>query len=176
MVVVFKKVSEGYVMNAKAAKKEWPKAVVFDPTLGGAMEMFDPAFALGKIKVPGEKWLEAHSIMGIWEGLKIFSKKDVVDVSFMRDMKKVGKVRGCKSYGRMVGIKVGDEMIEGDENLKDFFRKLYKEVIGERFKERIEKLGELDKEKVIVLLDYPEGGERYPVSHVEILKELIENK
>lgn len=172
MVVVMKKVSENYVMNAKAAKKMWPGAVVLDLTLGGAMEKLDPAFPIGEIKAPLKKWTESHSIMGIWEGLKVFNKKDI-DISYMTDIKKLGKERKCKSYGRMKGIKIEDGIIEGDDNVTDFYKKIYKDVIGERFGDLIENLKRIAKETDIVLLDYCEGDEKYPVSHVELFKELI---
>lgn len=175
MVVVMKKVSENYVFNAKVAKKMWPGAIVLDSTMGGAMEKLDPVFPLGKIKISVEKWVESHSIMGIWEGLKLFSKKNEVDLSYLKDLKKLGKERGCKSYGKMIGIKWGDDIIEGEENLKEFFSRLYKDVIGERFKGVIEKLKEINGNKTVVLLDYSEGNEKYPVSHVELIKELVES-
>lgn len=173
MVVVMKKVSEDYVVNAKIARKLWAGAVVLDLTLGGAMEMFDPVYPLGKIKVPGEKWMVSHSIMGIWEGFKLFGKKNEIDLSYLTDLKKVGKVRGCKSYGNLIGIKLGGEIIEGSENMKENFRKLYKDVIYNRFKGIIEKVRKINENKIIVLLDYTEG--KYPLSHVELVKELIEN-
>lgn len=174
MVVVVKKVSENYVVNAKEARKSWPGAIVLDPNKGGAMEKLDPSFPIGKVKVPESKWMEALSIMGIWEGLKVFSKKDEVDISFLKDEKKVGKVRGCKSYGKMVGIKLGDRVIEGDEEVKEFFIKLYKDSIGEKFGDLIKGLKELAKKKTVVLLENPGEEGKFPVSHVELLKEMVE--
>lgn len=175
MVVVMKKVSEDYVVNAKAARKMWPGAVVLDLTLDGAMGMLDPGYPIGKIMVPGEKWLESHSIMGIWEGFKLFSKKNEVDLSYLKDIKKVGKVRGCKSYGNLIGIKLGGEIIEGEENMKEGFRKMYKDVIYKRFNGIIERIKKISENKSVVLLDYSEGNKKYPLSHVELIKELIEN-
>lgn len=174
MVVIMKKVCEDYVKNSKEARKKWPGAVVLDPTLGGAMEKFDPAFPIGKVKVLGSKWMESLSIMGIWEGLKVFSKKNEIDSGYFKDVKKLGKVRGCKSYGRLVGIKVGDNVIEGEDEMVDLFEKLYRETIYGRFDFLIESLKGQAEGRTVVLLDYKEGDERYPVSHVEILKEMIE--
>ena len=174
MVVVMKMVSENYVKNVKAARKSWPGAIVLDPTLGGAMKKLDPACPIGRVKAPGKKWIESLSILGIWEGLKVFSKKDVVDYSFLKDERKLGKVRGCKSYGRMIGIRIDEEVIDESVAVDEVFVKLYKETIGKRFGNLIEGIKEQAKSRTVVLLDYPEGKEKYPKSHVEILKEMIE--
>lgn len=174
MVVVMKKVSEDFVMNVKAARKEWGNALVLDSTISGAMKKLDPDFPIGKVKVPGSRWMEGQSIMSIWEGLKVFSKKDVVDLSFLKDEKKLGKRRGCKSYGKLVGIKIGDEVIDVERAVEEVFVKVYKETVMSRFGNTIECLKNESEKRTVVLLDYAEGDERYPVSHVEILKEMID--
>lgn len=173
MVVVMKKVSEDYVVNAKEARKNWSGALVIDPTLGGAMEKMDPGFPIGSVRVPGSRWKESLSIMGVWESLKVFEKKDDVDYSFLKDVKKLGKVRGCKSYGKLVGIKIGDDVVDVEEGVKEVFVKIFKETISERLRFTLEGLKEQAKKRTVVLLDYEEGKEKYPVSHVELLKEMI---
>ena len=171
MVEVMKKVSVDYVENAKEAKLRWPGAAVLDVTMGGGMEKLDPSFPLGKVVIPGIRKKMALSIGGMWEGLKIFKKKEEIDESFFVSEKKLGKIRRCKSYGELVGIKVGDEVMEIEKAIEEVFIKRYKETVKERFTTIIEGLKKECENRVIVLLDYEEN--KYPVSHAEILKELI---
>lgn len=169
-----KKVSDNYVINAKEARKKWAGALVIDPTLGGAMEKMDPGFPLGRIEVPGWKtWKTSLSVMGMWEGLKVFAKKDV-DESYFSDEKKLGKSRGCKSYGKLLGVKIGDEVMDVDAAVKEVFVKVFKETVADRMGPVLETLREEAGKRPVVLLDYAEGKEKYPVSHVELLKEMIE--
>lgn len=176
MVEVMKKVSGDYVENAKMAKKNWKDAVVLDVTMGGGMEKLDPSFPIGKVRIPGIKRKMALSIGGMWEGLKIFKKKDVIDESFFVSEKKLGKKRCCKGYGELVGVKIGDEVVDVEKGIEEVFVKRYKEEMKERFEMVIEGLKNESKKRTVVLLDYREGEEKYPVSHVELLKEIIEEK
>lgn len=172
MVEVMKKVSKDYVVNAKVARKKWPNAVVLDVTMEGGMKKLDPSFPIGKIKVPGIKNKFSCCVSGIWESLKVFEKKKEIDLSFCEE-KKAGKKRGCKSYGRLVGVKLGEEVMEIDKGIEEVFVKGYKKCVKEKFETMIEGLKEESLKRPIVLLDYNEEDARYPVSHAEILKELI---
>lgn len=170
MVEVMKKVSEKYEENAKVARKNFPKAVVLDVTIKGAMGRLDPDFPLGRIMVPGKR-IQALSVNGAWEGLKVFSKKKEIDEKWMCDEKKVGKKRCCKSWGKMEGLMIEGELISVEES-KKIFEEIYKETIKERFGNMIEGLKKEAEKRPIVLLDYEEGSEK-PFNHVEILKSML---
>ena len=171
MVEVMKKVSEKYVENAVVAKKNWPGAAVLDVTMGGGMEKMDPAFPIGNVLVP-ESLKKALSVMGMWEGLKVFSKKKMIDESYFLSEKKLGKTRNCKSYGKLVGVKIGDDVIEIDKAAEEGFKREYVRIVKERFGKIIEGLKKESEKRVVVLLDY--NFEKYPVSHAMIIKEMIE--
>lgn len=171
MVEVMKKVSVDYVENVKMVKKMWPDAIVLDVTMGGGMEKLDPSFRMEKIRIPGFRIKKSLSISGVWEGLKIFEKKREIDESYFNNEKKLGKNRCCKSYGKLIGIKVGDDILDVEKGIEEVFVKKYKEVIKYRYSVIIEGLKREMKKRTIVLLDYDE--ERYPVSHAELLKEMI---
>lgn len=173
MVVVMKKVSKDYVENAKAAKKIWPGAVVFDVTLGGALEKMDPAFPIEKVLIPGIKRKKSLSIFGMWEGLKIFEKKREIDESYFISEKKLGKSRKCKSYGKVIGIQVGENVIGIENAVNDVFVKEYEKNIKERFGVIIDGIKKESMKRDIVLLDYE--NERYPISHAELIKRIIES-
>lgn len=170
MVEVMKKVSEKYVENAKAARKKFPKALVFDLTMDGAMKKFDPEFPLGKINVPGKNY-RALSIKGIWEGLKVFENKNEVDENWMFDERKIGKKRGCKSWGDVKGIKINEELFELEEGRK-IFEELYRKIIEERFIKEIRGLKKEVGKRTIVLLDYKEEKDRI-FNHLEIIKDIL---
>lgn len=171
MVEVMKKVSENYVENAKAARKNWPGAVVLDVTMGGGMEKLDPSFPIGKVSVPECKG-KALSIFGMWEGLKVFKRKEEIDESYFLSERKLGKARNSKSYGKLLGLKIGDEVMEFEKAVDEVFKKEYERNIRERFGKILEGLKRESEKRNVVLLDY--DFERYPVSHAMMIKEMIE--
>ena len=172
MVAVMKKVSEKYVENAIVAKKNWPGAIVLDVTLGGGMETLDPAFPIGNVLVPNCN-KKSLSIMGMWAGLKVFSKRMMTDESYFISEKKLGKERNCKSYGKLVGVKIGNDVIEIEKAVEEIYKKEYIKNLKERFGKIIEGLKREAGKKHVVLLDY--NFEKYPFSHAAIIKEMIEN-
>lgn len=170
MVEVMKKVSERYEDNVKAARKMYPKALVLDVTLEGAMRKMDPGYPVGKVSVPGGK-KKGLSLGGVWEGLKVFEKKEETDERWMNDERKLGKVRGCKCWGKMVGIMVGDERMDVEEG-KTMFRGFYEALVRERFGRVLEGIRREAEKRTVVLLDYAGERER-PFSHAEVLKEML---
>ena len=171
MVEVMKKMSENYVENAIVAKKNWPGAIVLDITLGGGMESLDPGFPIGNVSVP-KSYKKALSILGMWEGLKVFSKRMMIDESYFISEKKLGKERNCKSYGKLIGVKIGNDIIEIEKAVEGIYKKEYIKNIKERFGKIIEGLKRESEKRPVVLLDY--NFEKYPFSHAMIIKELIE--
>lgn len=183
-VVVMKKVSEKYEINAEAARREHEGALVLDVTRGGLMEALDAGSPWGNVEVPGMEGQKALSVKQAWEGLKVFRKKGSVgsdagneekrtkELRFFQEAKSLGKTRGCKSYGKLEGIKIGDETVGVEKAAKEIFEVMYKNEVKKRFGDFIENLRGL--EKPVVLLDYREGEETLPWSSAELLKEVIE--
>ena len=171
MVEVMKKVSEKYVENAVVAKKNWPGAVVLDVTLGGGMELLDPSFPIENVVVPKSR-KKSLSVAGMWEGLKVFKNKMVTDESYFISERKLGKERNCKSYGKLIGVKLGEDVIEIEKAVDEVFKKEYVKNIKERFGKIIEGLKRESGKRNVVLLDY--DFERYPLSHAMMIKEMIE--
>ena len=170
MVAVMKKVSEKYEENVKAARKAFPKALVFDVTVEGAMGLLDPAVPVGKVEVPGKR-VKGLSLAGVWEGSKVFRKKMEIDVAWMADERKLGRVRGCKSWGEMEGVMVNGEVLTEEEGRK-MFRGMYEELVRERYSTILEGIRKGAGKRPVVLLDYREERER-PFNHVEVLKEIL---
>ena len=170
MVEVMKKVSEKYEENVKAVRKIFPKALVFDVTIEGAMKRLDPDFPIGNVRIPGKR-RKGLSLNGVWEGLKVFDKKEEIDEGWMMDERKVGKKRGCKSWGKLKGIWIEDGEVEIEEG-KRIFEEMYRELVMERFERVIEGLRREAEKRTVVLLDYKEERVR-PFNHVEVLKEML---
>lgn len=182
MVKVVKKVSENYVMNAKMVREIFPEAIVMDVTIEGGMKWFDPGFVWGgkmgegilirDVKVPGREKERGLSLKGVFEGLKIFNRKGK-DEKWWKEEKFLGRVRNCKSYGKLKGFDMGMMSVNVDKG-KEIFEKLYREEVEKRFGNVIEGLKK--EERVVVLLDYMDGDERKILNHAEILKDLIESE
>ena len=171
MVEVMKKVSEKYEENVKAVRKLFPKALVFDVTAEGAMKKLDPDFPIGEINIPGKMWLKGLSLSGVWEGLKVFKNKKEIDEKWMKDENKLGKIRGCKSWGNVMGFKINDEIV-GIEEGNEFFRQMYENLVNEKYGRILEVLKREASSRPVVLLDYKDERER-PFNHVEVLKDML---
>lgn len=173
MIRVMEKMSENYVKNAKEARKENRKIHVFDVTIGGAMGFLDPVSKWEKIEIKGRRE-KGLSLMGVWEGLKVYKNKEGVDKRFFEDERMLGKIRDCKSYGKLIGIRSGDEILNVEDGIEYIFKRRYKEEVMNRFGNVIEKLKEMSKKEDFVLLDYKKEDRKIPISHAEVLKEIIE--
>ena len=79
MVIVVKKQSRVYEKVANAVRMMYPNAVVLDVTRGGLMRKLDPSFPLRRVKVPGCDETSL-SVLGVWEGLKVFSRNNHKEV------------------------------------------------------------------------------------------------
>lgn len=175
MVIVVKKQSRVYEKVANAVRMMYPNAVVLDVTREGLMRKLDPSFPLRRVKVPGCDETSL-SVLGVWEGLKVFSSKNhkEVDCTYFSDERKLGKIRGCKSYGKLVGIKVGEEIIPVEKAVETVFTQTYRETIENNFPAVLESLSK--ETRPVVLLDYKDTDRLAPVSHAELLKEMIESR
>lgn len=174
MVKVVKKVSENYVKNAEVARNGNGEVKVMDVTLDGGMGFLDPGSEWGRIEIEGREVM-GLSIMGVWEGLKVYRNKSEVDERFIKDVRKLGKVRDCKSYGELIGIRWGDEVLSVKDGERVILKEMYEREVMSRYGKVIRGLKELSKRGKIVLLDYKDEDRRLPVSHAEILKEMIES-
>ena len=174
-VKVMEKVSGNYVENVKGIRKDFPGAVVFDISKEGGMGYLSAESFWGGIDVPGMRGKKGLSVLGVWEGLKVFSKKGV-DVNFICDEKKLGAVRNCKSYGNLIGVRYGDDLLEVNDGIEKVFKRIYKKEVSERYGKVIENMKDLVKKRNIVFLEEKEKDRKAPCSVGEILKELIIEK
>lgn len=124
--------------------------------------------------MPGREKEKGLSLRGVWEGLKVFKRKEV-DEKWWKDENLIGKVRKFISYGSLEGISIGDECL-GIEKGRAIFEEVYIKEAEERFGKLIDGIRKESEKREVVLLDYKEGDERKFINHAEILKELIEKE
>lgn len=168
MVEVMKMVSEGYGMNKVVAEKKFGKgAVVLDIRECGMMGFLSPMSEWKELKIPGSE-KEVLSMIGAYEGLKVFGRKGI-DESFFVNRKKIIKGRNVKSYGDLKGFKWKDEKVEYDMGVK-CFREWYMDEVKGRWKNMIKMLGETSNDKNIILL-YDE--DRNWLDYAGLLKRMI---
>lgn len=161
MVEVMKKVSVDYVVNKNFAEKEFGKgSVVLDLSETGMMGYLSPVSEWGGLKIPGSE-TRVLSMIGAFEGLKVFRNKGV-DESYFMDSKKYRKGRRAKSYGVLKGFKWKDEEVDYDKGI-ECFKEWYVNEVMSRWGNMIRKLEKTSNEKNIILLyeedsnwfDYP---------------------
>eukprot|EP00943_MAST-04B_sp_MAST-4B-sp1_P007547 g7547.t1 len=153
---------------------------------------FSPFYSFSRpLKVPGMKKVKSCTVEGIWQGLKTFELEDGsfedIDVSKfqiknMKGLKRTlrGKSNDNKKRKRVIGHKLGNDIIEGADGengaRKKIYIPLYQKVLKERLNTLVEDLREKATNKKIALLDYLTNGDymvNKPLSHAALLKQYI---
>lgn len=171
-VKVMEKVCGNYVNNVKEIRKEFPVALVFDISKDGGMGYLSAEFPWGGIDVPGMDGKKGLSVLGVWEGLKIFRRKGT-DENYFHEERMLGKVRCCKSYGEWIGVRNGDELLDVDEGIEKVFKRMYKKEVMRRYGKVIEGMRDIVKKRDIFFLEERKENRKVPCSVGEILKDLI---
>ena len=171
-VKVMEKMWGNYEMEVKEIRKDFPNAVVFDISKRGGMGYLSPESVWGNIEVPGMAGMKGLSVLGIWEGLKVFGRKGV-DMSYICAEKRLGTVRNCKSYGKWIGVRFGDEILDVDDGIEKVFKDTYRKELKKRYGKVIDGMRKVAEERDIILIEEKEGNRKEPCSVGEILKDII---
>jgi len=135
---------------------------------------FSPFYPHGNIPIPGISDLFADSVEGIWQGLKQFENGGT-DYSkfFIRNMKNIK--RSCRKYGRVLGHKFNDGILDYCEARKHIYIPSYTWVLEKKL--RVELFSIIEKSNKIVLLDYTTNENiedlRKPLSHASLIKKYL---
>lgn len=132
--------------------------------------VFSPFYPHGNIPIPGMNDLFAESVEGIWQGLKQFENGGT-DYSkfYIKNMKNIK--RSCRKYGRILGHKFEDILLDYREARKIIYIPAYTWVLNNKInvEDIFEKYGNR-----IVLLDYSTNEDvsdiSKPLSHASIIK------
>lgn len=172
------------VIKNKRCKREnilrdYPDATIFDVTSKGAMQKLSPFFPHGKIPVPGMEDTYSFSVEDIWQGLKTFEGEGIDTSCFtnctMKDLK-----RTCRTHGRCLGHKYGDELLEYIEARKKIYVPSYYYMLENYCMNTVKAIKKLSESKTVVLLDYDTNEDiedwHKPLSHASLIKRYIEEK
>ncbi len=175
------------VIESKRKKPEnilklYPGAILADVTSKATDELvkLSPLYPHGGIPVPYSEGYTAMCVEAIWQGLKVFKHCDVDTSLFLNDTMKGLKRTICK-YGAPLGHRKGVhgiELLGYIDARKKIYIPTYMWVLENKVKGIIERLGETNRTKTIVLLDYDTNADVEnpckPLSHASLIKAYIE--
>ena len=167
--------------SLESLKEKYPDAMIIDVTSKAKDEFvkFSPFYPIGGIPVPFTDDV-ALSVVGIWQGLKVFEGYDVDTSLFSkRDMKNMK--RTVRKYGPMRGHRKG---VHGEELLgyltarKLIYLPSYKWVLENKLQKLVTAVRIISKNKPVVLLDYNTNPDvnnpKSALSHASLIKAYIE--
>lgn len=163
--------------SKKTLEKLYSKAVFIDVTSKSKDDFvqLSPFYPHGDIPVPFSKDIFSHSVEGIWQGLKVFEKKDI-DISKFEIRNMSGLKRPVMFYGQPLGHRKGikGEILNYIEARKLIYIPSYNWVLKNKTKELIEDLKKIAMSRDIVFLDYTTNIDiedtLKPLSHASIIK------
>lgn len=165
-------------------KRHGADATVLDLTSRGPEPWvrFSPFYPHGGIPVPFSPGVEAASVEGIWQGLKVFESADVdlakLEVTTMKGLKrtvrKLGPVRGHRR-----GV-AGDALLSYLDARFAIYLPAYRWVLEHRLQAEVARLRELASAGTVVLLDYETNADvrdaRRPLSHAGLVQQYVEGR
>lgn len=156
--------------------KRYPNALIFDVTSKGAMSKLSPFYPHGGIPVPGMDGVISASVEGVWQGLKVFEHEGI-DRSCFSNVTMKNLKRSCRTHGKVLGHKYGDEILDYIEARKKIYVPTYYYMLEHYCMKSVETIAKLAEERTVVLLDYDinediENPNR-PLSHASLIKRYI---
>jgi hypothetical protein len=168
----------------KTLNSRYPSATFIDLTSKASRPWvkFSPFFPHGGIPVPVAPTTRAHSVEGIWQGLKVFKTEDVnlarFEVTTMRGLK-----RAAKKFDRVIGHRnglKGDDLLDYVTARKKIYLPAYKWVLENKLQEELEELREMGANGDVVLLDYETNADventHNPLSHASLVIAFLEDR
>jgi len=160
------------IINIRAKKKiqEYDGKII-DVT-SKSNSKFSPFYSHGSIPVPGSNDVSS-SVEGIWQGLKIFENygidKSKFNITNMKNIK-----RTCRKYGKVIGHKYGDEILDYISARKIIYIPTYLYILKTYLRDDI---NELKTYKKIAFLDYDTNDDientSKPLSHASIIRNYL---
>ena len=169
-------------VESKRRKREnilklYPDAKIIDVTSNSDSEFrqLSPFYPIGGIPVPGMEGETALCVEGIWQGLKVFEHYNYDKHYFTISTKNIK--RTVRKFGRVRGHFYKGDLLSYVDARKRIYLPAYKFVLEGRMKPLVDKLRELAKENVLVLLDYTTNDSilnpKKPLSHAAVIKAAI---
>jgi hypothetical protein len=170
--------------GAKTLAKLYPKAEVIDVTSKGKEPFvrLSPFYPHGNIPVPFSINIFAHSVEGIWQGLKVFEQADI-DTSKFEVQNMEGIKRTFTKFGKPLGHRKG---IDGSELLdyltarKQIYLPTYAWLLQNKMTSEVDQLIQIALRQDLVLLDFETNADidntQKPISHAALIKKFIDKK
>lgn len=161
----------------------FPGAVLIDVTSRGEMPWvkFSPFFPHSGIPVPMSPGRVAHSVEGIWQGLKVFETEGV-DLSKFEVKTMNGLKRSVRTRGRVLGHRAGvpnPALLGYREARYKIYLPAYRWVLDNCLQTELQRLRELAATSTVVLLDYETNDDvenlKSPLSHASLIVRYLEN-
>lgn len=163
--------------NMERLGNEYPGTEILDVTSKSEDEWIylSPFYPHGSIPVPFSPEWTAESVEGIWQGLKVFEKKGV-DVKVMHLTGLEGIKRSSRSLGKCLGHQKGlesTELLDYIEARKQIYVPSYFWMLENYCQPLLEKIRQLSRHGVVVLLDYDTNPDiddpSSPLSHASLI-------
>ena len=162
-------------------EKEFPQAVILDVTSKGPEPWvrFSPFYPHGKIPVPGSPDIQAASVEGVWQGLKVFESADVdpgkFEVTSMKGLK-----RTVRRYGQCLGHRwgvEGEELLGYREGRYRIYLPTYLWVLQNKLQAELKMLRDHTTQRPVILLDYETNFDvedlSRPLSHAGLVRAFL---
>ena len=152
-------------------QKAYPGAIIIDVTSKGPEPwvQFSPFYPHGDVPIPGTDQV-GQSVEGIWQGLKVFEKEGI-DPSKWAILNMKGIKRSGTSRGKVLGHRLGSELLGYFEARKKIYLPVYRWVLENKLADQIETLAAISGD--IVLLDYETNEDledlTKPLSHASLI-------
>lgn len=159
-----------------------PGAIIIDVTSKSSNRFvqFSPFYPHGGIPIPFSDGYFAMSVEGIWQGLKVFEKSDV-DFSCFSNTSMKNLKRSSKKFGKVLGHRkgiAGMDLLSYSAARFEIYLPTYLWVLENKLQDLVNEIKSIDKDKVVVLLDYNTNEDCYslkkPLSHAGLIKSFIE--
>jgi hypothetical protein len=171
--------------SVPSLEREFGKATFVDVTSRAEEPwvQLSPFYPHGGIPVPFTAGVEAVSVEGIWQGLKVFRDSDV-DATRFNVASMSGLKRSVRRFGPVLGHRRGvggSQLLEYRDARRQIYLPCYRFVLEHRVPRIVERLRRMSGgEALVVLLDYG-TNERVddtskPLSHAGLVRAYVEER
>ena len=163
-------------------KEKYPGAQIIDVTSKSKNEFvrLSPFFPIGGIPVPFSPEVEAESVEGIWQALKVFDNEGV-DVDKLYNRRMTGLKRSGAKLGACRGHQKGldsEELLDYIDARKEIYVPSYNWMLKNRCWNMLLRIKQMSVEGIVVLLDYDTNPDiedaRRPLSHASLIVKAVE--
>lgn len=161
---------------------KFPNAIIIDFTCKGnlAIDHLNPYYPYRDIPVPNSGGAVAESVGSIWQGLKVFEKRDL-DEELIRSYTFNRSKLNTQNYGDYLGHRYGThglDLLDISDARRRILVPTYKWLLDYKVQDVIVRIREANKNRDIIFIDRVADTEAHDffhhISHVYLIKAYIE--